>query len=287
MALAPKPSSVLWPIDAIRDAAQVGLANVSTDSGGVPRYIPMIYETPEGVVPSFALAAASKGLGPSRSWVRPHRDRETGRGRWTSAITCRCASTGPREASSGSARPRSFAEISIRRRCVAKSSSSGLRRQARGICSRRRSTAWRRARKSSPPQSEISWPATDWRGRLHPSDRCGRGGCASRSSMIALMAMRRAAIGLTLASLVFVLWLGGVFVAFVNGYWLSVASPLAAVSAADGRFRGGAVHCRTPSGDKDCRRASDAGEVSLAAPSRSHLKEIQIFWRSRSARMWR
>ena len=47
--------------------------------------------------------------------------------------------------------------------------------------------------------------------------------------MIALMAMRRAATGLTLASLVFVLWLGGVFLAFVNGYWLSVAAPLASV----------------------------------------------------------
>ena len=47
--------------------------------------------------------------------------------------------------------------------------------------------------------------------------------------MIALMAMRRAAIGLALASLVFVLWLAGVFLAFVNGYWLSVAAPLASV----------------------------------------------------------
>jgi adenylate cyclase len=47
--------------------------------------------------------------------------------------------------------------------------------------------------------------------------------------MIALMAMRRAAIGLTLASLVFVLWLGGAFVAFVNGYWLAIAAPLASV----------------------------------------------------------
>src|SRR5262249_49146409 len=72
LALAPKPSSVLWPIEAIRGAAQVGLANVSTDSSGVPRYMPMIYQTPDGVIPSFALAAASEGLeaepvlGPSR-----------------------------------------------------------------------------------------------------------------------------------------------------------------------------------------------------------------------------
>jgi adenylate cyclase len=47
--------------------------------------------------------------------------------------------------------------------------------------------------------------------------------------MIALMAMRGAATGFALASLVFVLWLAGVFLAFVNGYWLSVAAPLASV----------------------------------------------------------
>ena len=47
--------------------------------------------------------------------------------------------------------------------------------------------------------------------------------------MIALMAMQGAATGLALASLVFALWLGGVFLAFVNGYWLSIAAPLASV----------------------------------------------------------
>ena len=47
--------------------------------------------------------------------------------------------------------------------------------------------------------------------------------------MIALMAMRGAATGLALAGLIFALWLGGVFLAFINGYWLGVASPLASV----------------------------------------------------------
>src|ERR1700721_9288 len=97
LALAPKPSSVLWPIDSVRDAAQVGLANVSTDKSGVPRYIPMIYETPDGVAPSFALAAASQGLG-AQPVFSPNR-----------------------------------IEIALRQ-----------------------------AQKSSPPQSAISWPATDW-----------------------------------------------------------------------------------------------------------------------------
>ena len=77
LALAPRPSSVLWPIDLIRDAAQVGLANVSTDKSGVPRYIPMIYETPVGVVPSFALAAASQGLRRTGS-LRSVSDRDRG-----------------------------------------------------------------------------------------------------------------------------------------------------------------------------------------------------------------
>src|SRR5271163_1260962 len=63
LALAPKPSKVLWPIDAIRDAAQTGLANVSSDPSGIPRYVPMIFEVPEGVAPSFALAVASVAVG--------------------------------------------------------------------------------------------------------------------------------------------------------------------------------------------------------------------------------
>ena len=63
LAYVPRPSGVLWPIDEIRDATQTGLANVSTDASGIPRYVPMLFETPDGVVPSFALAAASAAVG--------------------------------------------------------------------------------------------------------------------------------------------------------------------------------------------------------------------------------
>ncbi len=63
LAFAPKPSEVLWPIGAIRDATQTGLANVSTDASGIPRYVPMIFEIPDGVAPSFALAAVSASVG--------------------------------------------------------------------------------------------------------------------------------------------------------------------------------------------------------------------------------
>ena len=46
--------------------------------------------------------------------------------------------------------------------------------------------------------------------------------------MVTLMAMRRGAMGLAFAGLVFVAWIAGVFAAFINGYWLSVATPLVA-----------------------------------------------------------
>ena len=63
LSFVPKPSQVLWPTDAIRDATQTGLANVSTDSSGIPRYVPMIFEIPDGVAPSFALATVSVAVG--------------------------------------------------------------------------------------------------------------------------------------------------------------------------------------------------------------------------------
>ena len=48
--------------------------------------------------------------------------------------------------------------------------------------------------------------------------------------MIAFMAMRRPAIGFAIAGFIFVLWAAGVFLAFVNGYWLSIAGPLASTA---------------------------------------------------------
>ena len=63
LSFVPKPSEVLWPTDAIRDATQTGLANVSTDSSGFPQYVPMIFEIPDGLAPSFALAAVSVAVG--------------------------------------------------------------------------------------------------------------------------------------------------------------------------------------------------------------------------------
>ena len=58
----PIASAIVWPIPAIRHAARSGLVNLTTDHAGVPRFIPMIYQAPNSIVPSFALAALSVGF---------------------------------------------------------------------------------------------------------------------------------------------------------------------------------------------------------------------------------
>jgi adenylate cyclase len=62
LSLIPAPARILWPQDIFRRAAQPGLSNVSTDRSGVPRYIPMLFESGGAIVPSFALAAAAAAL---------------------------------------------------------------------------------------------------------------------------------------------------------------------------------------------------------------------------------
>jgi adenylate cyclase len=229
LALAPKPSSVLWPIEAIRDAAQVGLANVSTDSSGVPRYIPMIYQTPDGVVPSFALAAASQGL-QAEPVLGADRIEIGGR---------------VRQMDLGYHMPVRFygPEGSFRRISAAKVLRGDLDPEALrghvvvvGVTAAGAADAFATPFDRVAPGAEVFATAI---GNLMAGDGLARTRSTRRLDaaaavalpfvMIALMAMRRATIGLTVATLVFLLWLAGVFLAFVNGYWLSIAAPLASV----------------------------------------------------------
>jgi adenylate cyclase len=60
--LIPAPARILWPEEIFRQAAQPGLSNISTDRSGVPRYVPMLFESGGMIVPSFALASASAAL---------------------------------------------------------------------------------------------------------------------------------------------------------------------------------------------------------------------------------
>ena len=229
LALAPKPSSVLWPIDAIRDAAQVGLANISTDSSGVPRYVPMIFQTSDGVVPSFALAAVSQGLdvepvlGPDRIGIAGQ-SREMDLG-----YHMPLRFYGPAG---------SFKRISAARVLRGGLDPEALRGQVVvvGVTAAGAGDAFATPFDRIAPGVEVFATAI---GNLLAGDGLARTPSTRRIDaasavglpvvMIALMAMRRAAMGLILASLVFVLWLAGIYLAFRNGYWLSVAAPLASV----------------------------------------------------------
>ena len=228
LALAPKPSSVLWPIEAIRDAAQVGLANISTDSSGVPRYVPMIFQTPDGVAPSFALAAASQGLA-AQPILAPDRIEIAGQSRAMDlGYHLPLRFYGPAGA---------FMRIS-----AADLLRGGLDPETvRGKVVVVGVTATGAADLFATPFDRVAPGAEVFAtaiGNLVAGDGLARTPSTRRIDaaaavalpivMIALMAMRRAAIGLALATLVFVLWVAAVFLAFVHGYWLSVAAPLAA-----------------------------------------------------------
>ena len=227
--MAPKPSSVLWPIEAIRDAAQVGLANVSTDSSGVPRYIPMIYQTPDGVVPSFALAAVSQAMN-AEPILGSNRIEIAGQSRAMDL---------------GYHMPLRFygPEGSFKRVSAVQVLHSGVDPEALrdkvvivGVTATGAADAFATPFDRVAPGAEVFATAI---GNLLAGDGLARTPSTRRIDataaialpmlMIALMAIRGAGMGLILASLVFVLWLVGVFLAFLNGYWLSVAAPLASV----------------------------------------------------------
>ncbi len=228
LALAPKPSSVLWPIEAIRAAAQVGLANISTNSGGVPRYVPMIFQTPDGVAPSFALAAASQGLA-AQPILAPDRIEIAGQSREMDlGYHLPLRFYGPAGA---------FMRISAAELLRGGLDPEMVRGKVVvvGVTATGAADAFATPFDRVAPGAEVFATAI---GNLMAGDGLARTPSTRRIDaaaavalpivMIALMAMRRAAIGLALASLVFVLWLAAFFLAFVHGYWLSVAAPFAA-----------------------------------------------------------
>ncbi|EAU39718.1 putative adenylate cyclase protein [Fulvimarina pelagi HTCC2506] len=57
--LVPRPDRVLWPQGTFAQAVPVGLVNVSSDSGGTPRHVPLVHLTRSGPTPSFVLQAVS------------------------------------------------------------------------------------------------------------------------------------------------------------------------------------------------------------------------------------
>jgi adenylate cyclase len=58
----PRPTQILWPQQKFRDVARPALTNVSTDHSGVPRYVPLLFDYDGALVPSFVLSTAAAAL---------------------------------------------------------------------------------------------------------------------------------------------------------------------------------------------------------------------------------
>ena len=193
----------------------------------MPRYIPMIYETPDGVIPSFALAAASQAL-EAQPVLGPDRIEIAGQSRAMDlGYHMPLRFYGPEG---------SFSRISAVQVLRGGLDPEALRGKVVivGVTAAGASDSFATPFDRVAPGAEVFATAI---GNLIAGDGLARTPSTRRLDaaaavalpvlMIAFMAMRRPAIGLTLASLVFVLWLAGIFLAFDNGYWLSVAAPLA------------------------------------------------------------
>ncbi|MGA2792447.1 MAG: CHASE2 domain-containing protein, partial [Roseiarcus sp.] len=230
LALIPSPSSILWPTVEIRGAARAGLVNVATDASGIPRHIPMIYRTGDTVVPSFALAAASAALN-AEPVFGPDGLRLAARTVGMDLgyhLPIRFYGPG------GSIKRVSAARIlrdelapeDVRGQVVV------IGATALGV-----GDTFATPFDRIVPGVEIFATAV---ANLLAGDGLVRTALVRKfdagaavllpCAAVLLMAMRRPFAGLGLAALVFVLWAVLAFVAFLEGYWVSLAVPLAALA---------------------------------------------------------
>ncbi|QPF83297.1 adenylate/guanylate cyclase domain-containing protein [Bradyrhizobium genosp. L] len=59
----PTAAQFLWPLAEFTERAAVGVVNVTTDQNGVPRSMPMLFRTSDGIATSFPLRVASLAAG--------------------------------------------------------------------------------------------------------------------------------------------------------------------------------------------------------------------------------
>jgi len=225
--LAPKPSSILWPMTSVRDATRTGLVNISTDHSGVPRYVPMIFGG-DAITPSFALAVSSTALN-----TEPVIEGGTLR---LAARTLRLdfgyhmpiRYYGP----SGS-----FRQFSAARVLRGDVDANQVRGQVvlLGATAVALGDTFATPFDRMVPGVEIFATAIS---NVLAGDALVRTIVIRRLDAaaamllpfiaIVLMTLRRTWLGLALAAGVLALWVASIFAAFLAGYWLSIAIPLAA-----------------------------------------------------------
>ncbi len=227
LALTAKPTRCLWPTQAIADAAfGIGLANVSTDRSGVPRYIPMLFTIDDGVAPSLALAAASTAAGEDPI-VADDAIVVQGRTiRLDLGYHLPLRFYGP---------SRSFRRISAADLIGGAADPATVRGKIVVLGM----TATGLADTFATPFDRVT-PGVDVLataiGNPAGGDRLVRGPATRRIdaattallpvAVLGLLALRRAAVGFAAVGLVLAVWAAAVYVAFLEGFWLAVAAPL-------------------------------------------------------------
>ena len=226
----PAPSEVLWPAAEFRAAARTGLVNIATDAEGVPRHIPLLYRIGDDFLPSFALAAASAALNTEPVFAS---DALRLAGHTTPTdigYHLPIRYYGPRG--------------SIRQFSVARALEGGVKPDdVRGQIVLIGATAVGVGDTFATPFDRLvpgvevfatgisNLLTGDGLIRTAQVRRFDAGAtillpCAT----VLLMAMRRVRTGLSLAGLVVIGWAALTFLAFVEGYWLNIAAPLAALA---------------------------------------------------------
>jgi len=237
LALTPRPTRILWPTQTIADAVrEIGIANVSTDRSGVPRYIPLLFAIPGGAAPALALAAVSVAAGEDPVVGE---DAVTLAGRTISLdlgyhLPLRFYGPSP----------------SVQRISAAKLLAGAVEpAAARGRIVVLGVTATGLADSFATPFDRVA-PGLEVLataiGNLAEGEPLVRGPATRRIdaattallpvAVVGLLALRRAAVGIALACLVLALWAAAVFAAFLKGYWLAVAAPLSVALALGAAF---------------------------------------------------
>jgi adenylate cyclase len=204
------------------------LVNLATDHAGVPRYVPMIFRTGDSIMPSLALAASAAAL-----------NTEPVLGPGTLKLAARTVSMdlgyhlpiryyGPR----GSIR-----QVSAVRVLRGDLAADDVRGQIVlvGAAAVALGDTFATPFDDVVPGVEIfataisNLLAGDGLVRTNFIRKIDAAAAILLATLSVLfLAMRRITIGMGLAGLVFVLWIASTVEAFLSGYWLSIAVPLAA-----------------------------------------------------------
>jgi len=225
----PRPRRILWPREEFTHSALVGVANVSTDRSGVPRYVPLLFDDGGRPVPSFVLAAAAAALSTDPVLSLSQGALRLG-GRLVDTdlgYHLPLRYYGPR----GSIRT-----ISALHALDGELASEDLRGQVVVLGSSAITTGDSFATPFDRAVAGVEILATGI-SNLLAADALIRDDATRRIDaaaavllpigMVLLLALRRIPLAVTLALILFALWAGLVHLAFLQGYWLSFALPAA------------------------------------------------------------